>query len=536
MPESFITDAYGVLHNLTRGAFDAFAINHEGEFDPDFGRVYEMDFKSGFQEIMKKYGVEVASFSALGWADTFRSAMGTFFSSGMADVAAGIAGETVAGPAGAAGATALLEAVKYGYEYFSRRHEGSEVGSYRRGQWVSIDNGNTLNTVHMHNVLDNAWDAQRRRLGGAAMALSSDQISPEVNIGTLKDVHMVKNISIGFFEDSGAEKGTLRCFNMETGRSQDFRANDVSALPQSQAAALDANEPLSEIRLLKFMKKDPIQFNSRVPTDPGTEVVKNGESFQVVRSEGSQLLVEDQWGQRHEGPMDSFEPGARHHNLSWNYTSGGVQSNSFVTIGSQTNEPVIFSGQFVWVTPSEYARNLRETKRELACIQNLDGDSVNFFTAIDGRYRTQLVSEPIAPVSAELNEYFSSSRLFTNFRDAVVRGMDTTTFAPGKERALVCLGVTAEGQPYVDFRYEERGELAETRGGPERDHAPVGDQEMRAVFDAAEIAGKTAGGNAETFVGALQVEPRILPQESGNTSLFVFGGVLVVAYFALTST
>ena len=99
--ESFITDAYGALHNLTKGAFDAFAMNHNGEFDPDFGRVFELDFKTGFKQIMKKYGFEVAGFSSLSWADTFRSYMGSFFDSGMADVAAVAVGEAVAGPAGA---------------------------------------------------------------------------------------------------------------------------------------------------------------------------------------------------------------------------------------------------------------------------------------------------------------------------------------------------------------------------------------------------------------------------------------------------
>jgi len=542
MAESFITDAYGVLHNLTKGAFDAFAINHNGEFDPDFGRVYELDFKSGFQAVMEKHGVEVASFSGLSWSDTFRNAMGSFFDNGFADVAAGVLGEAVAGPAGGAGATALVEAVKYGYQHFSRRHDAALIGAFRRGQWVAIDNGNTLNTVHMHNVLDNAWDATRRRLGGEAMAFSSDRVSPEMDIGMMKDVHMVKNISVGFFEDRGAEKGTVRCFNFETGRSHDFRAADVSPLPESQAAALDRDEALSEIRLLKFMKKDQIQFTSKICTDPGAEVVgAEGQKLQVVKSQGSQLLVEDEWGRRFEAPMESFQPGARHHNISHNYTAGGVQSNSFVTIGSQTNSPVIFSGQYVWVPPSVYSKRLRdETKRELACVQKLDGNSVFLFTAVDGKPRSQLLDQPfVVPVSEELNEYFSGSRLFTAFKDAAVRGIDTDILAPGRERALICLGVTAEGEPYRDFRYEESPYASKEpqNQGLFREHKAVGDQELHAVLDAAEEVGKTEGGNRQAFAGALAgnyEEPG--PDITSSTPLLVVAGIAVVAYFALTAT
>ena len=158
---TFITDASGKLHDLSKGAFDTFGMKHEGRFDPDFGTLLKGSFNDGVKNILGKAGItkeQIESFGTSSWADTIKQVVGAVGS----EAASAVGGGLIGGPLGAAFGLAV-EGGQIISKFSNKTQFDPNVG-YGTGQWIAIDNGQTVVTKKMHNVLDDAW--KRRRMYG----------------------------------------------------------------------------------------------------------------------------------------------------------------------------------------------------------------------------------------------------------------------------------------------------------------------------------------------------------------------------------
>ena len=152
--QSFIADAAGKLHDVSKSAFDTFGMKHQGKFRPGFGNLMEGSFLDGAKKILSKAGVsgeDLESWGGTGVAEAMKQAGGVIGG----EVAAAGAGAAVGGPLGAALGIAV-ESGQMLYKLFKKKHP---TVFYQEGQWVAIDNGQTVATLGMQNALDNSAGA-----------------------------------------------------------------------------------------------------------------------------------------------------------------------------------------------------------------------------------------------------------------------------------------------------------------------------------------------------------------------------------------
>ena len=528
--ESFIADAAGKLHDVSKGAFDTFGMKHQGKFKPGFGKLMEGSFLDGAKSILKDAGVSADQLESWGGSE-FWEKVSQFTGSAGKEVAAGAAGAVVGGPLGAALGGAM-EAGGVLHKLWTGTKRNAVF--YQEGQWIAIDNGMTLAAKGLHNVLETAWDKaysdhNRRRL--LVQSPDADQMKEE-------GFAQQNALSIGFVLGPGPDPDTVTVFNCLKLRDETKDLGDVRPLDAAHMAAMDSNSVWSEIRLLRFEEEVAQQLNTDVVTDPGVEVKKDGVTFFVVRSHGNDVLIEHPTtGAQNWTTVDQLTPGRRVHNNTWNYQEGGV-GGSFASGQKAT----ITQGDWIWVPAEGYVTSLYgAVKRQLACIEMLDGSDVVAYYAVDGeRFKIAQNSAGLRPVSDELNEFINNTRELATFKDSVVRGWNTRVTAPGNfdKYTLLTLGITpldattepdpAEGDWRTNLHklYHQRKEEQRKANISIEKVGTAGDQGLKEDLDDADEAAEL-GGELRTKVAQEVLEETPYedgdPPKSGNSSLVMFG-------------
>ena len=443
MPGNFdkmITDASGKFHDISKGAFDTFGMKHGGSFDPDFASLLKVSFADGVKNILGKAGFTGEQLETFGTTSFIESIKEVATGVG-AELASTAAGTAMGGPIGAA----FGFAVEAGQLIHKLDQHGSfdPDSSYGRGQWVIIDNGLSVMTKRMHNVLDMLdadWDRRRR------LVLSGDQPDIQAGSGELVGIKAEDSLSIGFYVGPAEEGEKVMVFNLLKCLDEEKLRTEVKPLGQNHATSLDNNEVWSKIRLLRFEEEmEGTYLDSEVNTDPGSEVLHNGVAFHVVSSNGPTIVIEADNGARHKVDISELTPGRRYHTNSHNY-QGGKVTGSF----NSGEKALLTVGDYIWVKPSNHI-NMQYTniKKMLACVHLLDGVDVIFYYAVDGmQQRDKIKAKHIRGVSDEFGEYLGGVKEFILFKDAAVRGYDTERLAAGKDAmlTLVCLGFTSSGK------------------------------------------------------------------------------------------
>jgi hypothetical protein len=274
-----------------------------------------------------------------------------------------------------------------------------------------------------------------------------------------------ESMSTGFVIGHGEKTGEVQVFNFLKGQEETLNANEVTPLTQSHSLQMDNNEVWSEIRLLHFEEREQTRLEGPISTDPGSVVFFRDEQCTVVRSQGTMMLIENRHtGVQHWTTTDELVPGRRVHNNSWNYQNGKVAGDFAGT------EASLVQGGYVWIAPQSHVLAKHSSiKRQLACIYELQGNSVRVFAAIDGRPVTVQDSDgSLRPVSDKLNNFLNQSKEFLMFKAAAVRGQDVERVAAGKHRdvTLLCLGISpldqdTEAKP--NWREKSRSWVEEKR-------------------------------------------------------------------------
>ena len=185
---------------------------------------------------------------------------------------------------------------------------------------------------------------------------------------------------MGFFVGVGERAGTVQVFNFEVFRVERVKVDDVWPVDSKVQANLERNEVMTAIRDLKFTPDVKPRMESKVPTDPGTEVVFNKELYHIVQCESGIALIEDTHGQRLTVSLDKLQPGRIEHTNSWNYRKG----EPFLSGFDGGSAAPIYSGQWVWVNARDGLVTAGMTTRELAVVWKIGNDGVHAVYARDG--------------------------------------------------------------------------------------------------------------------------------------------------------
>ena len=169
-----------------------------------------------------------------------------------------------------------------------------------------------------------------------------------------------------------------------------------------------------------------------VNTDPGAEVIYNGELWNIVKTHGDRATIEDEVGTRNMVSLDKLDPGRTRHSNSWNYGSGF--NSSFISDGSAQ----VHAGKFCWVPSRPDFREYSDW--EMACVRNIAPDGFHCCVFIDGEY---VVCKDIWPIDDELSEMLNSERKYLTFVEACLRGADCTHVVQFDDNdILMLLGIT----------------------------------------------------------------------------------------------
>ena len=314
------------------------------------------------------------------------------------------------------------------------------------GSWVYINNGREEVMVDK--------DELRRRL---------------VEIPDPED-----RISMGFFVGVGERAGTVQVFNFEVFRVERVKVDDVWPVDSKVRAILERNEVMTAIRDLKFTPDPQPRMESKVPTDPGTEVVFNKELYHIVQCESGIALIEDTHGQRLTVSLDKLQPGRIEHTNSWNYRKG----EPFLSGFDGGSAAPIYSGQWVWVDAREGLVTAGMTTRELAVVWKIGNDGVHAVYALDGE--TAVVQE-VWPCGEDFADSVNLMKNAVNFKLEVLEGGDTKRHNLGQYDLFLCIGKSHDAQ-LKNISTDTPGESVTPFGA--REQETVGDVATRDTVDA----------------------------------------------------
>ena len=346
----------------------------------------------------------------------------------------------------------------------------TKVGLLQIGQWVYVNNGRPPAPVP-------GWhDGLRRRLGAQQNAPGPAQIETEIMPGD--------RVTVGFYMGSGNRKGCAQVFNFDKFREEEVQVDDIAPCGIDRIRSLEGNDVLSGVRDLKcFPPLLTDRMEGQVPTDPGTEVVFEEHIYHIVRSEGDQVLIEDQHGQRALVTLDALQRGRTFHTNSWNYQAGEEFLGGFTADGAAT----VYSGQWVWVRARRDFVEKGVTTHELACVWKIMADGIHCFRAFDGK---RAVVPEVWPVHDILADVLNRKKSLILFKDASVRGGDTMTASLARTDPLLCLGKTVEAAAQMPTNLTP-GEVIIP--GPKQVQETVGDRGAKEREDAFQDIAKQTG-------------------------------------------
>ena len=506
-------------NKLDKAAFDV-------QDDIDISKRFKKaeSFGAGRQDIMKDAGLKSDALkqmagTAVGsdeWMDAFRGAAETSTDYAVDTMLAG-ALQAIFPEAPGVGAvvSAVWEKTRSWWRATSSERELTRMGLLKRGQWIVINNGKAQEEVDAV-----SWFGSTEYEVGYRDRLRRRML--------LQDV-----LSFGFFLGLGAENGRCQVYNFYVMQPEDLRFEDITALPDAEAIALDDNDVLFKIRDSWFesQETEAAIMDTNVNTDPGSEAIYEGHLVHVVKTDRSNAIIEHDDGERLTVTLDKLEPGRRTHSNSWVY-GDGYRDNGFLADGAAR----IFSGQWVWVDAQPDIAKSLGCAVELACVWKIGPEGLHVFRTLDG---THDAVDEFAPVTDELNDYLNKDWNFGLFKDKAVTAGDTERFRMSQhpEDALTCIGKTHDTQ--IKLQKVDLQNYVAVEPRISEDQPPTYDEAIRDMADAREdFYNKTGiqrkGGRGATIEeGAAGDDDAPTEEDEKKTEMlpFIIGGVvLILAY------
>ena len=491
----------GLETELTEWAFDKYDEISKGAFEA-YDRVKELkdvpgakkpkNFNEGVAQLLIDAGapddfiVKIGNDAGSGdWLDAFHDVA--------VEAEEWAADSAVVGVLSAMGLSAWIPAAEQVVGAFrtswnasKEKAESEKMGLLKKGHWVYINNGKPAAPIP-------GWkDGLRRRLKVEEMP--GDKVT------------------VGFYIGPANRKARVQVFNFDVFREQEVHLDDVAPCGVAKARLLESNTVMAGIRDLKcYEAGEKDQMESICPTDPGTEVVYEEALYHIVTSRGSNVLIEDEHGQRLVVTLNKLTPGRVTHTNSWNY--GADTAGNFQADGAAR----IYTGQWVWIPARHSLVKAGATTNELACVWKIQGAEVHVFLGIDGR---KAIVNEVWPVHELLADVINKKKTFVLFKEQAVTGGDTQTSCLGPTDLLLCMGKTDEDAAKEQPTFLTAGERVQPKPTERRDTA--GDQATKLELDAVEeVANKTGVAPAEVLRAQYDDgDDRIVGTYSSGDSLF----------------
>ena len=461
--------------------------------------VQEKSFEKGVVTLMQQvgipdkflHGVSGEEVGTQDWLDTFRG-IAVEAEDMVTDTAIGGLLTAIGLPEFAPMAEQVVTSIRSSYRESVLKKGQAKARLIQPGTWVYINNGHVTGNVP-------GWKDElrrRRRLWG--------QPPP------------VDHITIGFYIGLNNTAGFVNVFNFDVFREQRVDIDDVTVVPKAKAREFDNDAILSGVRQLKFVPPPQPLMESAVPTDPGAEVIMNGELYHIVTSEGGFAIIEDEHGQRYSVSLDKLKPGRQKHTNSWNYRKG----EPFLTGFNPDQKAPIYSGQWVWVKARPELVANGTTNHELAVVWKISPEGIHVFQAIDGDAATVITVWPLDP---DLEDTLNADKRFLRFRRESTEGGDTATHNMGQYDLPICIGRSNDANMKMPSALTPGESVHKAITHPE---ATVGDRGARDAVDAQIDASRDIGAQPVPVEGGYV--PQAGARDSGD-SLFAYGAMAVGA-------
>ena len=422
-----IADFKGVLHDVSKSAFDALAMQ---DVDGDLKTATD-PFRETINKYLKKVGLEVD------WTEP--GAVEKLLKNTAAKVAAAYAGKVVASAAAVLAGEEIVAAeiagpigalvgliTEVAIVAFNRLRDYTPKGGYQPGSWVMIDNGAKTVSRKVERAI--SW--------GEAAMFGDAPIREDLEFDREEDY------SIGFIMGPGPEQGEWTVFNFKIAEEETLAKHKLRPCDEETARQLDGNPEMSIVRELKFVEDDEAFLAGFLPTKPGSQVLFQGKPYRIVRTEGEHVVIENEHGDQLSTNINNLVRGRVSSNISQNIKDGKPVADGFST------QPLdaIYRGQWIWVPPSiDQKVRFPEMQRSLAVVVNLEGNRVRGVHCIDGKIwqvgENQIEAADIPTIVATI----SGIKEFTNFRARCTSGRASESelilYAPGKKYPYVCMGV-----------------------------------------------------------------------------------------------
>ena len=189
-------------------------------------------------ELAKNTGIDIDNVKSLyaeggGFKGLFRKIIGSKqFRTGIAELTAYGAGIIAEGASG--GTFGLLAGLGVEAASLFGKFSGTEVvRSFKPGEWVAVDNGE----IHIKKAIQRGMDWTQGAMFGGEFPLKEDE-----------ELETERLTSIGFVVSDGANLGTTKVFNFETGVTEDHLRFQIVALAKERQIQLDANHNIRTSR------------------------------------------------------------------------------------------------------------------------------------------------------------------------------------------------------------------------------------------------------------------------------------------------
>jgi hypothetical protein len=435
---TFITDAKGILHDVSKHGFDAFrgALSDPMNVtDSSLSDSFTTTFSVFKKKMADKYGIDPESGLSLeNIGDQLRQQLA---STGGRLAAEAIAGYGLKWAADLEGPLGLL--VSEGLAILSSEiafamTKGEE---YLPGQWVFLDYGTKSRLI---NAIPKV----------VQFAQTFDVFSSQslVDIPDELDYKTEARHGIGFVlqkESSGYEWSVFSFFS---GKEERLHEDKIRPCPESFANKLDNDPDFSQVREVLFLKENDPTLSSYIPKSPGEIVIYSGSPYSIIAQSGDEWFISASDGTTIRCQEKDLMPGKTLTSQRWNSDK----------LHLSHDDDVFFSGEWVWIPAGDFIRQLTTSRKRrlkavpdalsrmqpdnkiLGLVKTIHGKELEVVRAYDGEVLNQMW-EDVNPASTSVQGLLNKDKYCGNWRSRVLEGANPTQVTPGESRPMLSLGL-----------------------------------------------------------------------------------------------
>jgi len=441
MPDfgTLITDARGILHDVSKHGFDAFrgALSDPMNItDTTLSESFTTTFSIFKEKMAEKYGISAEDGLSLeNISDQLRAQI---VSTGGRLAAEAIAGYGIKYAANLEGPLGLLVSEALSILTSEIAFALTKGEQYKSGQWVFLDCGLQTRLINaMPKVVQFAQSFD---------VFSSTQF---VDVPDELDYASEARHAIGFVlakDQSGYEWSV---FSFLSGREEKIHEDKIRPCPTAFADKLDNDPDFSQVREVLFLKEHDPTLQSYIPTNPGEIVFYEGSPYSIITQSGDEWFIKASDGTTVRCTEQDIMPGKTLTSQRWD--------NDKVSLGGYEQDGY-FSGEWVWIAAKDFVDELigsrkrrlavipdslaimQSDNRILALVKSIQGRKIEVVRAYDGQVLTEDWAE-LNPASDAVQGLLNRDKSCGNWRLRVLEGANPTLATPGETRPMLALGL-----------------------------------------------------------------------------------------------